>query len=341
MASVFTRLGLPFKQEKERFVVTPPSFRFDLEIEEDLIEEVARVHGFERIRGASAARGGDHAACARDARARCTRCASAWPRRDYREVINFSFVEPAWEADFAGEAEPDPPAQPDRQPAFGDAHQPHRLAGRRAAQATMQRKVPRIRVFEVGRVFLRDPRRPTGRSRWRGLRQPMRIARRGLRPGARRAVGGAERAVDFFDVKADLEALAAPLEPALRARARIRRCIPGARRGSCSTAQPAGWIGELHPHWLHEVRAAAAAGAVRARCRAAAAVLPLPQPRVPSRFPPVVRDIALVFDAETPVQAVLDAMRGRKTGHRALGARCSAFTAARACPQGQKALLSG
>src|ERR1043165_6813436 len=49
MAAVFDKLGLPFEREKDRFIVKPPSFRFDLEIEEDLIEEVARIHGFERI----------------------------------------------------------------------------------------------------------------------------------------------------------------------------------------------------------------------------------------------------------------------------------------------------
>src|SRR5262249_38972693 len=49
MAAVFDKLGLPFKREKDRFTVTPPSFRFDLEIEEDLIEEVASIHAFERI----------------------------------------------------------------------------------------------------------------------------------------------------------------------------------------------------------------------------------------------------------------------------------------------------
>src|SRR5213079_3064811 len=49
MAAVFARLGLPSKREAESFVVNPPSYRFDLEIEEDLIEEVARIYGFERI----------------------------------------------------------------------------------------------------------------------------------------------------------------------------------------------------------------------------------------------------------------------------------------------------
>src|SRR5690606_19689386 len=49
IADVFTRLRLPYRQEDGVFVVQPPSYRFDLQIEEDLIEEVARIHGFERI----------------------------------------------------------------------------------------------------------------------------------------------------------------------------------------------------------------------------------------------------------------------------------------------------
>jgi phenylalanyl-tRNA synthetase beta chain len=49
VADIFTRLGLPFTREPGRFTVTAPSYRFDIEIEEDLIEEVARVYGFENI----------------------------------------------------------------------------------------------------------------------------------------------------------------------------------------------------------------------------------------------------------------------------------------------------
>src|SRR5512145_3164774 len=105
MGAVFGKLGFPFKREKESFVVTPPSFRFDLEIEEDLIEEVARIHGFERI-------------AAHPPRAAATMLPAPERRRSqhalrerlaaagYREVINFSFVEPSWEADFAGETNP-------------------------------------------------------------------------------------------------------------------------------------------------------------------------------------------------------------------------------------------
>src|SRR5205823_9314524 len=102
IGSIFQRLGLPFTKKSGRFTVAPPSYRFDIQIEEDLIEEVARIHGFERI-------------AAHPPRVAATMLKTAESRRslhalrdrlaaaDYREVINFSFVEPGWEADFADE----------------------------------------------------------------------------------------------------------------------------------------------------------------------------------------------------------------------------------------------
>src|SRR5438132_6111221 len=104
MQKSFERLGLPHERAQDAFTVKPPSYRFDLAIEEDLIEEVARLYGFERIA------------------AHPPRPAATFPRleekrslhelrerlaaADYREVINFSFVEPQAELDFAGEANP-------------------------------------------------------------------------------------------------------------------------------------------------------------------------------------------------------------------------------------------
>ncbi|MFX5622481.1 phenylalanine--tRNA ligase subunit beta, partial [Acinetobacter baumannii] len=87
------------------FEVAPPSYRFDLEIEEDLIEEVARIYGFERIparppvaesemRPTGEARRSTHAV------------RHAVAARDYQEVINFAFVEEKWERDFAANDNP-------------------------------------------------------------------------------------------------------------------------------------------------------------------------------------------------------------------------------------------
>jgi phenylalanyl-tRNA synthetase beta chain len=312
IADVFSRLKLRFKKDSETFAVTPPSFRFDIEIEEDLIEEVARVYGFERI-------------AAHPPRAPASMLPAAENRRSlhalrewlaaagYREVINFSFVEPAWEADFAGEADP------------------IRLLNPIASQLSVmrssligplvdvvrknhQRKAPRIRVFEVGRVFLRDARAAEGPLSVQGVSQPVRIAAAAYGPALAQQWEGAERAVDFFDVKADLEALAAPLEPRFEAAspsASHPALHPGRSAKVVINGRPAGWIGELHPKWLarYELPSPAIVFELEAD---ALTLAPLPHPEVPSRLPTVVRDIALELDAETPVQAVLDAIHAEK-----------------------------
>ena len=308
IAQAFTRLGLRFQRHTDAFVVEPPSFRFDLEIEEDLIEEVARIHGFERI-----AAHPPRAALTMLKTPESVRSAHTLRERmaaaDYREVINFSFVEPAWEADFADETNP------------------IRLLNPIASQLSVMRtsligslvdvvrknhfrKVPRIRVFEIGRVFLRDAAAPDGPLSVAGLRQPLRIAAAAYGRAFSEQWDGAERAVDFFDVRADIEALVAPL--AVRFETAVQ---PAFHPGRCAKVlvegKPAGWIGELHPKWLQKYELPQAAILFELEVEPLLAC-PLPRPEVPSRFPPVVRDIALVFDARTPVEAVFDAIRAEK-----------------------------
>ena len=308
MAGAFARLGLPAVREADAFVVSPPSFRFDLEIEEDLIEEVARLYGFERI-----AAHPPRAALSMLKTPEATRSLHALRERlaaaDYREIINFSFVEPAWEADFAGEANPirllNPIASPlsvMRSSLIGS------LIGN--IRYNHARKIPRIRLFEVGRVFLRDPSAPRGPLSVAGVRQPMRIAAAAYGPALAEQWDGPERAVDYFDVKRDLETLCAPRSPRLEPASH-----PAFHPGRCARVllggQPAGWLGELHPKWLRKYELPQPAVLFELEADALLAA-PVPRPRNPSRFPPVVRDIALVFDAGTPVQAVFDAISAEK-----------------------------
>ncbi len=333
MASAFSRLGFQFKRSTDAFIVTPPSYRFDLEIEEDLIEEVARLHGYERIaaqppRAPAAMLKTPEAV--RSAHSLRERMAAA----DYREVINFSFVEPAWEADFAGEANP------------------IRLLNPIASQLSVMRtsligslvdvvrknhfrKVPRIRVFEVGRVFLRDAAAPEGPLSVAGLRQPLRIAGAAYGRAFAEQWDAAERAVDFFDVRADLETLAAPL--ALRLETATHPAFhPGRSAKVLVQDKPAGWVGELHPKWMQKYELPQPAILFELDVEPLLA-FPLPRPRVPSRFPPVVRDIALVFDAGTPVQAVLDAIRAEKPAI-VRSVRLFSLYRGAGLPQGKKSL---
>ncbi|HEX6267259.1 MAG TPA: phenylalanine--tRNA ligase subunit beta [Burkholderiales bacterium] len=308
MAEVFGRLGLPARQEEGAFTVNPPSFRFDLQIEEDLIEEVARLYGFERI-AAHPPRAGltmlKTAEATRSLHALRERFAAA----DYREVINFSFVEPAWEEDFAGEANPIRLLNPI---ASQFSVMRTSLVGSLvdAVRKNHSRKVPRIRVFEVGRVFLRDPGAARGPLAVAGVHQPMRIAAAAYGPALPEQWDAPERAVDYFDAKGDLEALCAPLAPRLEP-APHPAFHPGRSARVVLDSKPAGWLGELHPRWLRKYELPQPVILFELEAEALMAA-PVPAPRVPSRFPPVLRDITLLFDAGTPVQAIFDAVWARK-----------------------------
>jgi phenylalanyl-tRNA synthetase beta chain len=308
MGSAFSRLGFDASFKKDSFTVKPPSYRFDIAIEEDLIEEVARLYGFERI----AAHPPRVAAtmlkvpeAKRSLHALRERLAAA----DYREVINFSFVEPGWEADFAGEANPIRLLNPiaSQQSVMRTSLLGSLISNIKYNHA---RKVPRIRVFEIGRVFLRDASAKDGPLSVAGVRQPIRIAAAAYGPALAAQWEGAERAVDFFDVKAELEALAAPLEPRFESAAHPA-LHPGRSARVLLNGAAAGWIGELHPKWLSKYELPNPAIVFELEADALTAT-PLPHPQAPSRFPPVVRDIALEFDGETPVQAVLDAIHAEK-----------------------------
>ena len=308
IGSIFRRLGFNSKNKNNIFVVNPPSYRFDLEIEEDLIEEVARVHGFDRIPAHP-----PRAAAKMHARPEARRSLHELRERlaacDYQETINFAFVEPAWEADLAGVTNPvrllNPIASQAsvmRSTLFGSL-----VANLRTNHA---RKVERIRVFEIGRVYLRDAAAGDGPLSVAGLRQPIHFAGAAFGPALDEQWGSAARAVDFFDVKADLEAVCASrrlrfeaaAHPALHPGRSARVLVDGAQ---------AGWLGELHPRWQqkYELPQAAVLFELDASCFTD---LALPRPTQPSRFPPVVRDIALLVDAGLPAQALLDAVQAEK-----------------------------
>jgi phenylalanyl-tRNA synthetase beta chain len=308
MAAIFGKLSFPHKKNAEAFEVQPPSYRFDIEIEEDLIEEVARLYGFERIAAhpplAPAIMLGSPDTV-RSAHALRERLAAA----DYREVINFSFVEPAWEADFAGEGDPirllNPIASPlsvMRTSLIGSLVD--------VVRRNHSRKIPRIRVFEVGRAFLRDAAVSDGPLSVAGVRQPMRVAAAAFGPAFKEQWGVETRGVDFFDVKADVEALAAPV-PARFETAAHPAFHPGRSARVLLDGRPAGWLGELHPRWQHKYELPQPAVLFELDAALLEAV-PMPRFEPPSKYPPVARDISAVFASAVPVQAVLDAMQAEK-----------------------------
>jgi phenylalanyl-tRNA synthetase beta chain len=309
-AGVFERLGLEHTLADGVFTVTPPTWRFDLNIEEDLIEEVARVLGFERLPDTPPL-------APITARVRTERQRGPFAVRHrladqgFQETINFSFVEARWEAELAGNADPirvlNPIAAPlsvMRSSLLGSLVQvlKHNLA----------RKASRVRVFEIGRVFRRDPSALASATEVAGVSQPMRLAALAYGPASPLQWGRSEAAVDFFDLKGDLETLLAPGEPSF-----IPASHPAFHPGRCAAVQVGGeiigHIGELHPRWrqaydlpLAPVLFELDLSAVLKRQLPVATPLPRQQA--------VSRDLALVGPESVSHDALLGALRDDSEG---------------------------
>ncbi|MGH8712369.1 MAG: phenylalanine--tRNA ligase subunit beta, partial [Casimicrobiaceae bacterium] len=201
IAGAFTRLGLPFERDGTDFVVTPPSYRFDLAIEEDFIEEVARMYGYDNIPAVPAAHV-QHMLPLPEGRRSVADVRRRLVARDWQEVVTFSFVSSATEALLV----PDAPA--DRAPirvlnpiaSQLDAMRTTMMPGLlETLSINLRHKAPRARVFEIGRVFSRDA---------GGYLQPLTIGGLAYGSALPEQWGERPRPVDFFDVKGDLEALA-------------------------------------------------------------------------------------------------------------------------------------
>ena len=308
MADIFTRLSLPFTRSDDAFTVTPPSYRFDIEIEEDLIEEIARVYGFERI---PANPPSAPAAMRTEPEGRRSLHAlrALLAGRDYQEVVNFSFVDAGWEADLAGN--PDPIKLLNPIASHQSVMRSTLLGGLiETIRYNAARKLSRIRVFEVGRAFLRDASVKEGDLAVAGLHQPMRIAAAAFGPADEEQWGIPVRGVDFFDLKADVEAMVWPR--AARFEAATHPALhPGRSARVWVDGEALGWIGELHPRWQARVELPQPVVVFELDATLLQAV-PVPHPGQPSRFPSVVRDLAVLVDAERPVQALLDALSAEK-----------------------------
>ena len=304
-AGALRRLGLDVTEGECTVTVVPPAFRFDLQIEEDLIEEVARVIGYEQL---------PHTPPLAPITAKIRTEAQRGPfavRRQlaqlgYQETINFSFVEERWERELAGNLEPIKLLNPI---ASQMGVMRSSLLGSLLAvlRFNLDRKAERVRLFELGRVFFKDASVVDSDTTVAGFHQPMRVA--GLAYGAVEALqwGVAERNVDFFDAKGDIQALLAPRQAEFKPAEH-----PAMHPGRCASiwlvGQCVGHVGELHPKWRQSydlphapVLFELALDVVLTR------QIPVFQPV--SRHQLVERDLAIVVKESVTHAAVMDAVR--------------------------------
>ncbi len=239
-------LGLDVTQADGVLTVVPPMYRFDLQIEEDLIEEVARMVGYDQL-PYTPPLGPITAKLRPESQRSPFAVRRALAAMGYQETINFSFVEERWERELAGNPQPIKLQNPIasqmsvmRSSLIGSLVQ--------VLQFNQARKAPRVRVFEIGRVFMRNDAVQNTDTTVQGFDQPMRVA--GLASGSVDALqwGRKDTGVDFFDVKGDVEALFAPVKPDF-----LPGAHPAMHPGRCAQVVLAGrgigHVGELHPQW--------------------------------------------------------------------------------------------
>ena len=221
----------------------------------------------------------------------------------YQELVNYSFVEAQWEQDFNGVDDPIRVLNPIA--SQFSVMRTGLIGGLVAAlKYNLNRKAGRVRVYELGRVFLRDAAAAEAPLAVRGIRQPVRLAALAYGPVDDEQWGLPTRDVDFFDVKGDLEGMLA--FAALRFEPAAHPALhPGRSARVMLAGEPVGWIGELHPRWQQKYELPRAPVLFELDV---ASLLPvaLPVASAVPKFPEALRDVALWFDESVTLQGIYD-----------------------------------
>ncbi len=289
-------LGMGVTRQAAGWQVQPPSWRFDVAIEADLIEEVLRIVGFDAVEE-QPRRLPQRFARRSESQLDERTLLDALVARGYQEAINYAFVDPVLQ----GKLFPGVPALPLANPIAAD------LAVMRlslwpgllkAAAENTARQQERVRLMERGTVFCREA---------DGHRETQRIG--GIALGARAPEQWAcQRAdLDFFDVKGDVAALLQLAGAAVRwawQAADVPACLhPGRSASMQRDGRAIGWLGELHPSLAAELGFTTPCMLFELDISRGLQA-PVPQLAPVSRFPQVRRDLSITVPLETPLSAI-------------------------------------
>jgi len=311
MSRLISVLGIPFAQEKvaqllsqlgfsytatgDVFTVKPPSYRFDITIEEDLIEEVARLHGYDHIPATPPVAALTMLA-APERRLHLNQVRDGLVAAGYQEVVTYSFVDESWERDLLGNSSPIRLKNP--------------IASNLSVMRTslwgglldtlgynLNRKQDRAFLFEIGAVFHQSAGAYQETARISGLAY-------GSAKPEQWAATNAD--IDFFDIKANVDALIG--KECSYEKAEHSALHPGQSARILLEGKAIGWLGKLHPKWQQHYDLAKNtylfeldADAVLSR--------ELPAYSEVSKLLPVRRDIAIVLDENIAVETVLSTIR--------------------------------
>lgn len=303
IVEILERLGMQMRADGEsQWQVVVPSWRFDVSIEADLIEELARIHGYNNL-PVSRPNARLTPAASHEATQPLTSLRRQLVARGYQEAISYSFVAPEQQKAL----DPDGVAPALANPISSD------MAVMRsslwpglvkALSHNLNRQQSRVRLFETGLVF---------RGELDTLEQTPMVG--GLISGARLPEGwnGGRDKVDFFDLKGDVEALLA-LGGNLAAwrfdAAEHPALHPGQSARLLLNDEPVGWMGALHPATRAELGLKVEVFVFEIMLSAACAGR-LPRFAPLSKYPEVRRDLAFVVEEGVHVQSLLDAIRAQ------------------------------
>lgn len=303
IVEILERLGMQMRADGDgQWQVVVPSWRFDVSIEADLIEELARIHGYNNL-PVSRPNARLTPAASHEATQPLTSLRRQLVARGYQEAISYSFVAPEQQKAL----DPDGVAPALANPISSD------MAVMRsslwpglvkALSHNLNRQQSRVRLFETGLVF---------RGELDTLEQTPMVG--GLISGARLPEGwnGGRDKVDFFDLKGDVEALLA-LGGNLAAwrfdAAEHPALHPGQSARLLLNDEPVGWMGALHPATRAELGLKVEVFVFEITLSAACAGR-LPRFAPLSKYPEVRRDLAFVVEEGVHVQSLLDAIRAQ------------------------------
>ena len=308
VASLLGGISERVEQTPEGWRIVKPAHRFDVGIEADLIEEVARLRGFDSITE-SHALAPQIAGYATESRVASERLLTAMADRGYREVITYTFVDPALQRQLF----PETPALALANAISADMSEMRVSLWTglvRAARENSRRQQPRIRLFEIGKKFLVQAAVADGAGSARDsgsqtatLQEIETLA--GIASGARHSEqwGAAREPLDFFDVKADVLALFSLTGDARDVHFEVAslECLrPGRTARIMRGGVSVGWIGEVHPRIVKALDLPNNTMVFELEVNSAFSSNALKFNKI-SKFPTIRRDLAIVVDESVPL----------------------------------------
>ena len=300
--SIFTGLGFTTQKTDTGWHVSAPSFRFDMAIEMDLIEEIGRIYGYNNLPETPVMAPMTLNELPESEQALYT-LKSALVQRGFNEVITYSFVEEDKQSLIA----PDLPYVLLKNPISDDmkAMRTTLFSGLLQSIAYNQnRQQARVRLFESGLVFYKNDTDPTGATQI-----PM-FAGAVVGSVADSGWDQTERKSDFFDLKGDVETLLRMSHQL--GKIRFESCThsalhPGQSAALIKDGKEVGVMGKLHPQLAKPMGVSGDVFLFQIR-QDALLTMDIPVAKAISKFPEVQRDLAFVVDEVTPVQALLDSV---------------------------------